>query len=381
MSVRKRSWNTAKGESREAWIVDYSDARGERCQETFAQKKFADARYAEVKVRLRAGTHVAPSKSVTVAEAGESWLRASEANGLERSTIKTYREQLHYHIVPFIGRLKLSEVSPAVVRGLEDDLRVQGRSGSTARRVISSLGALLADAQEQGLAAHNAVRDLRRNRQRGKERNAEKRQKGKLKVGVDIPTPDEIRSIIANTQSRWRPLLITAIFTGLRASELRGLRWADVDFNASEIHVTQRADRFNAIGKPKSHSGERTVPIGKFVANTLKEWKLACPKGSLDLVFPNGKGNVEDLGNIIHRGLIPAQGDNAKYRGMHSLRHFYASWCINRPEDGGLGLPAKVVQARMGHSSIVMTLNTYSHLFPSGDDGAELDAAERALLA
>jgi hypothetical protein len=54
--------------------------------------------------------------------------------------------------------------------------------------VISSLGALLADAQEQGLTAHNAVRDLRRNRQRGKERNAEKRQKGKLKVGVDIPT-------------------------------------------------------------------------------------------------------------------------------------------------------------------------------------------------
>lgn len=135
---------------------------------------------------------------------------------------------------------------------------------------------MLADAQEQGLTAHNAVRDLRRNRQRGKERNAERRQKGKLKVGVDIPTPAEIRAIIANAQGRWRPLLITAIFTGLRASELRGLRWADVDFNASEINVRQRADRFNEIGKPKSHSGERSVPIGKFVANTLKEWKLAC---------------------------------------------------------------------------------------------------------
>ena len=380
MSVRKRTWITAKGESRESWIITYRDRNGQRCQETFTQKKAADVRYAEVKVRLRAGTHVAPSKSVTVAEAGESWLRAAAANGLERSTQKTYREQLHHHIIPFIGRLKLSEVSPAVVRGLEDDLRAQGRSGSTTRRVISSLGALLADAQEQGLTAHNAVRDLRRNRQKGKERNAEKRQKGKIKVGVDIPTPDEIRSIIANAQGRWRPLLITAIFTGLRASELRGLRWDDVDLNANEIHVTQRADRFNAIGKPKSHSGERTVPIGKFVANTLKEWKLACPKGSLDLVFPNGKGNVEDLGNIIHRGLIPAQGDNAKYRGMHSLRHFYASWCINRPEDGGLGLPPKVVQERMGHSSIVMTMNVYSHLFPRSDDSEQINAAETALL-
>ena len=273
-------------------------------------------------------------------------------------------------------------MSPAVVRGLEDDLRAQGRSGSTTRRVIGSLGALLADAQEQGLTAHNAVRDLRRNRQKGKERNAEKRQKGKLKVGVDIPTPDEIRSIIANAQGRWRPLLITAIFTGLRASELRGLRWEDVDFNANKIHVRQRADRFNEIGKPKSHAGERTVPFGKFVANTLKEWKLACPKGGLGLVFPNGKGNVEDLGNIIHRGLVAAQGgtDKAKYTGMHALRHFYASWCINRPEDGGLGLPPKVVQERMGHSSIVMTMNVYSHLFPRSDDSEQINAAEIAFL-
>ena len=71
-----------------------------------------------------------------------------------------------------------------------------------------------------------------------------------------------------------------AIFTGLRASELRGLRWKDVDLKASELHVRQRADRFNEIGKPKSAAGERVVPFGKFVANTLKEWKLACPRAA-----------------------------------------------------------------------------------------------------
>ncbi len=68
----------------------------------------------------------------------------------------------------------------------------------------------------------------------------------------------------------------------------------------------------------------------KFVANTLKEWKLRCPKGDLNLVFPNGKGKVEDLGNIIHRGLIPAQiasgvvekNGKAKYTGMHCLTAF-----------------------------------------------------------
>ena len=78
-------------------------------------------------------------------------------------------------------------------------------------------------------------------------------------------------------------------------------------------------------------------------------------------------------------GLLTAM-NKPKYPGPHSLRHFYASWCINRRVDGGLELPAKVVQERLGHSSIVMTMDTYGHLFPRSDDGSELAAAERALL-
>jgi integrase len=70
-----------------------------------------------------------------------------------------------------------------------------------------------------------------------------------------------------------------------------------------------------------------------------------------------------------------------KYSGLHALRHFYASWCINRKADGGLELPAKVVQERLGHASIVMTMDTYGHLFPRNDDGTELAAAANALLA
>ena len=70
----------------------------------------------------------------------------------------------------------------------------------------------------------------------------------------------------------------------------------------------------------------------------------------------------------------------AKYTGLHALRHFYASWCINRRQDGGLELPPKLVQARLGHASIVMTLDVYGHLFPAGDDGSELAAAEKILL-
>jgi hypothetical protein len=73
-------------------------------------------------------------------------------------------------------------------------------------------------------------------------------------------------------------------------------------------------------------------------------------------------------------------GGEPKYPGLHALRHFYASWCINRRVDGRLELPLKVVQARLGHASIQMTADVYGHLFASQDDRKELAAAERALL-
>jgi integrase len=217
-------------------------------------------------------------------------------------------------------------------------------------------------------------------RSRKGKRTSESRNKAKLKVGVDIPTSEEVGSIIANAKPRWRPLFVVAAFTGLRASELRRLRWEDVDLKKNELHVRQRADRFKVMGRPKSRAGERTVPFGSYVSNTLKEWKLVCPKGELDLVFPNGAGRVEDLMNIVSRGLAPAQGahytkyTDAKYTGMHVFRHFYASWCIDR------NLPPKVIQERLGHASITITYDRYGHLFPRGDDSKEIDAAEMLVV-
>jgi integrase len=271
-----------------------------------------------------------------------------------------------------------------MVRGFEDALR-KSRSPAMVRKAITSLGAILAEAQERGLVAQNVVRGLRV-RRRGKDARADKRS-GKLKIGIDIPSPDEIRAFIARLVSRWRPLLLTAIFTGLRSSELRGLRWSDVDLKRGEVHVRQRADCYRTMGRLKSETAERTVPLPPMVTNTLREHCIACPKGAQNLVFPNGKGNVESHANIVNRALIPAMlaagiatAGKAKYTGLHSLRHFYASWCINRRVDGGLELPLKVVQARLGHASIQMTADRYGHLFPRGDDGAELAAAEKAFL-
>lgn len=134
------------------------------------------------------------------------------------------------------------------------------------------------------------------------------------------------------------------------------------------------------------------------VGNALREWKLACPNGEMGLVFPTGTGRPEGRGNIVKRGFMPTQiradvvvdtgevdedGQTifaAKYTDLHSLRHFFASWCINRRADGGLELPPKMVQTRLGHSSIGMTMDVYGHLFPSTNDAEALAAAALSLL-
>jgi len=373
MSVRKREWMTKERELREAWIVDYKDRDRTRVIKTFERKKDADAYHATVRVDVRHGVHTAPSKSPTILEAGEAWIKRGEADGLEATTIRQYRQHLNLHIEPQLGRYKLGELTPADIEAFRDHLLAK-LSRPLARKVLTSLKSLL----KAGKAVHVAA-DVSIKRR--------KRDEHKLEEGKDFPTPAEIKRLIAATDdSKRRALLLTACLTGLRASELRGLRWTDVDFKAGELHVRQRADRFNRIGAPKSESSRRAVPLDADVLiPALKKWKLECPHG--ELVFPTSTGHVEHHKNMLSglapimqaAGVVDKKGE-PKYA-LHAFRHFFASWAINPKERGGRELPAKVVQQLLGHTSIVMTLDRYGHLFPRGDDRAELAAAARALLA
>jgi integrase len=377
MSVRKRVWTTRKGETKEAWVVDYVDSQGDRHIQTFERKKEADTYRDSVARDVRAGVHTAPTKSITVADAAANWLVHIEREGRERSTLAQYRQHLA-HINPRLGNFKLAALTTPRINIFRDDL-LRDLSRPLARKVLVSLKSLLREAQRRGEVAQNVALSV--------SIGIDKRAKRKLKVGADIPTPGEVKRLIETATGKWRALIITLVFTGLRASELRGLRWEDVDLKRGELHVRQRADRYNNIGAPKSHSGERSIPLGPFVVNILREWKLACPKGEAGLVFPTGRGQINHHKNML-RALVPImvkagltdQRGEPKYA-MHAFRHFYASWCINRKEDGGQGLPLKVVQERLGHASILMTSDTYGHLFPRGDDNSELAAAERSLLA
>lgn len=396
MSVRKRRWTTAKGETKEAWQADYVDGNGKRQRQSFAKKKDADAFLLKAMGEVRDGVHVPDSETITVCAAGDLWLKSGAADGLERTTLDQRRQHLNLHIKPFIGNTKLNKATVPWVRAFQDQLRDSGRSSAMIKRVTVSLGSIFADAQLRGHAIRNPVHEM--SRAKSSRTKVEKRQQKRLEIGVDIPTTAEIKALIGAAKGRWRPLLITAVFTGLRASELRGLRWADVDLSAGVLHVRQRADRYHDIGLPKTDAGQRKVPLTPMTVNTLKEWKLACPKGEMNLVFPTGAGKVEGHSNMVNRGLIPtmvAAGISvkvglddegrpvmdAKYKGLHALRHWFASWCINRRSEGGLELTAKQVQERMGHSNIAVTLDTYSHLFPTQDEHETLAAGERGIFA
>jgi len=378
MSIRKRRWTTAKGEIKEAWIVDYT-ANGSRHIETFERKKDADAREAQVVVDIAKGVHTASSKSLTVAQAADDWLDYVKGEGRERSTVERYEQTVRIHIVPRIGREKLAKLTTPRINAFRDEL-LKSMSRPMAKKVLVALKATLKDAKRRGNVAQNVASDV--------SITSHGRLRAKLEIGRDIPTRDEVQRIIdAAAPGHGRTLLLTAALTGMRASELRGLRWSDVDLTRRQVQVRQRADRYRKIGAPKSAAGTRTIPIGDMVVNTLREWKLRCPKGLENLVFPTSVGTVEYYPNMVLKYYAPAQATagvvtngRPKY-GMHALRHFYASWCINQKKDGGLELPPKTVQVRLGHSSIVMTLDIYGHLFPSRDDGAELAAAERALFA
>jgi integrase len=385
MSVRKRNWTTDKGEIKSAWVVDYV-SHGKRKLKTFQRKRDADSHHSRVAVEIGQGIHSAGK--TTVAQAGGKWIESREAAGLERATLVSYRELLSLHIAPFIGNVKLANLTAPMVREFEDELG-KTRSAVMVKRVRVALSSILADAMDRGLVSQNVAH----RRSRRKNGHSDARQQRRLEAGVDIPLPSEIRDLIPHLgEGRERALILVAAFCGLRASELRGLRWEDVDLDRAELHVRQRADRYSEIGAPKSKAGQRSIPCLPMLVNALRQWKLASPSTG-GLVFPSRHGKPLTYGAVIRfiwhplqlrAGLVVAGEDGKpepKYGGLHALRHFYASWCINRRADGGLELPLKVVQGRLGHSSIQMTADRYGHLFPRVDDAAELAAAQAAFLA
>ena len=262
-----------------------------------------------------------------------------------------------------------------------------------AKKVLTSLKGILSEAQDRGLVAVNVASRVTVGVQRGESEKAK------------IPDIGEVKAILAKLDEfaadpkaskakawrRWRALLATAIHTGMRASEIRGVPWDAIDVDAGTIEVCQRADEVGRIGPPKSPSSCRKINIPTSLVRLLREWKIEAPKGPL--AFGNSKGNAESLANIFNRAWKPVQiaagvadlktdaaGDIVRDRdgrpvmrlryNFHMLRHFRASMLI--ADDAN----PKEVQAEMGHSSIQITYDLYGHRFH--DEEADRRRQERS---
>ena len=108
--------------------------------------------------------------------------------------------------------------------------------------------------------------------------------------GPLFPTKEELKLLIDRAPDRWWPYIVIAIFTGMRASEIRGLRWCDVDLEDATIRVTQRADAWGKMGSPKSAAGTRDIPLGAAGGQHVEAMEATMSGG--DLVFPNPRGGV-----------------------------------------------------------------------------------------
>lgn len=363
--IRKRTLES--GQIR--WLVDYKDQSGRRRAKQFDKRKGAESWMARALVEVQEGRHTPESSTVTVTIAADLWLKRCQAEGLEKSTYRQYRGHVENHIKPRLGAFRLSKLTTPTVEAFKDGL-IDDNSKATARKILVSLKSIIKEASRRGLVAQNIAAGV------------SIKITGRERTEIEIPTKQEVRALIEGAKGGWSPFLIVACFTGLRASELRGLAWEHVDLNRRMIRVEQRADAWGSIGDPKSRSGRREVPMSPMVVSALREWKVACPKGELGLVFPNGVGNVESTSNIVRRAINPLQvacgivrSDGKARFGLHAFRHFAASWLIDQ------GFMPKRVQQVLGHASIGITMDTYAHLFELvEDDFAKLVDGERAVM-
>lgn len=386
MSIRKREWVSPEGGKRTAWLVDYKDQSGKRRAKQFRTKKEADEYADRTRTEIRQGIHTHDRDSITLADAATLRIQAAEAEDLERSTIKRYGELHRIHIVPRFSERKLSSITKAELIDFRQDL-LKKLSRSMASKVLRELSAVLSHAQQLGAIAQNVASDVKIARA------------SRDKALILPPSRADLKKMIAAATDTERPFILTAILTGLRSSELRGLRWQDIDLAAGSITVRQRADQWGTIGSPKSDAGKRTIPIPPELVAELKRWKLRCPHSRMGLAFPSGKGTPLRHNNILRRLYFPLQvraglgvpkigksgellkdeNDEVIQTGMygfHDLRHAAASgWIANN-------IDLKRLQAWLGHKNIQITLDTYGHLLIDQERDAELAMkASRDLFA
>ena len=220
------------------------------------------------------------------------WIAAGEADGLEHSTVKQRQEHRRLHIDPIIGTDKLASLTAPRVYEFDDQVRKAGRSLAMRRKVLTSLKMMLTYCQRTGRLAQNVALAV-------KIKSDDQRDVAPVRAGVDFPDREELRTILDKAEGRWRPRVITFIFTGMRTSELRGLPRCNIDLDGGVLHVRQRADLWGRLGKPKSKAGNRDIPLAPMAINALREWLDECSRAGDVWYSPTIAASVEKHDDLL----------------------------------------------------------------------------------
>ena len=225
-SVRKRSWKTASGEVKAAWVVDYAGNRGDRQRKHFFNKKAADAFRIHIEGQIQAGTYRPNADKVTVKEVCESFLehcagRHKRDERMTRKMLTVYKGHVNNHILHAdhgLGSRKLSQLTARSVGDFRDRLRSVGVTVPTARKILATLHSALAYAISQDWVATNAAHGTR---------VIGPRNEGSKKITP--PSKKDMRVLLDAADEDLRLMLLFAATTGARAGEQWAARWRDVD--------------------------------------------------------------------------------------------------------------------------------------------------------
>jgi len=289
---------------------------------------------------------------------------------VRRKTFAQYESVVRCHLAPVLGRLKLVSLTPAHARALYREKLDSGLAPRTVQYIHTTLHKALKQAVMDGLIPRNVTEAVKAPQA--------------LKKEIRPLNPAQIKALLSATRGdRLEALYVLAIHTGLRRSEILGLKWTDVDLDTGNLSVQRSLLRGGTFNPPKRNKSRRTVKLTGQAVEALKSHRARQNEerlclGSLwedhDLVFPNRLGKPMNADNLYHREFKPLLM-KAGLSGFtfHSLRHTCATLLCSK------NVNPKIVQEMMGHATISQTMDTYSHLMP-GMGNVAATALEEVLL-
>lgn len=304
------------------------------------------------------GTFVEPSREL-MADYMNNWLDIAAKPRVREKTYQNYKDIVRLYIIPPLGDTKLSQITPEQIQGVYSMMTDRGLSPKTIRNTHGVLHNALMQAVDWGKLYRNPAELVNLPRQAKKE--------------MQVLTKEEaIQFINTLANSRWEALFSLLITTGMRPGEALALKWRDIDFEGERVTVNRTLTSIGAnwrLEEPKTARSRRTIPIPASVVKNLDKHKKkqAAEKLSAQekeyedhgFVFAGRTGNPLDKHNIVNRHFKPLlQKAGLPIIRLYDLRHTCATLLLTAGEN------PKVVSERLGHASITLTMDTYSHVLP-----------------